>query len=44
MFVTKVMRIVIVAAALTLVACGQKGPLQAPPPPTDQNGAIVHDI
>ncbi|WP_431355309.1 LPS translocon maturation chaperone LptM [Pseudidiomarina mangrovi] len=38
------MRIVIVAAALTLVACGQKGPLQAPPPPTDKNSTVSHDV
>jgi predicted small lipoprotein YifL len=44
MFVTKVMRIVIVAAALTLVACGQKGPLQAPPPPADKNSTVAHDV
>ncbi|WP_418055229.1 LPS translocon maturation chaperone LptM [Pseudidiomarina terrestris] len=32
MFKLKVMRPIIVAATLGLVACGQKGPLEMPPP------------
>ncbi|PWW10478.1 MULTISPECIES: LPS translocon maturation chaperone LptM [Pseudidiomarina] len=32
MFNLKVMRLIIVAGSLTLVACGQKGPLELPPP------------
>ncbi len=36
MFKLKVMRPIIVAASLVLVACGQKGPLEMPPP-AEQN-------
>ncbi len=36
MFTMKVMRLIIVAFSLGLVACGQKGPLELPPP-AEQN-------
>ncbi len=41
MFMLKVMRLIIVAGALGLVACGQKAPLQQPAPPADKNTGLT---